>query len=398
MSPILAGILVALLLGQPVQPVSPFKNESAADCVTLGDGKILLGEVVESRSGTSLHVRREWARQHLPDWTTRWEGIESQSARRNQAKFKERLIQWQRERQASVTKADDLILSWIEVELLRFAPDDAWKGAPILLVKLGRSDVKTVQKVPRDQSRFLRLAWTCQIPEPESMKAADLKEALKGRGFDVSVATPVSIDALRSPQNETDLAWNLRRAATELSVDPGLRLIRYQGMLMPEPTKGEPPAAINPAIAIGALKQLLGDDPGDPLPAKLREIEASGRIAALVTRLDMAADFSTVTVEITLWMRQGQERWVPAGSRSSRVRPDDLAIDAGKVLAADPQVSGAFQILDALGIGDAAPELKRRSLKMGAATQKALGEAREAAEADLANLVLPVHALPAKSR
>ena len=109
-----------------------------------------------------------------------------------------------------------------------------------------------------------------------------------------------------------------------------------------------------------------------------------------MTKLDVAPDLSAVTVEMALWVRQGRDRWVVAGSRSARVRPDDLGPDAGKELADDPQVAAAFQVVEALGFGQAAQELKQRSLSIGAATRKALGEARAAANIDLARLALPV--------
>ena len=61
---------------------------------------------------------------------------------------------------------------------------------------------------------------------------------------------------------------------------------------------------------------------------------------------------------------------------------------------ADPQVALAFKIVEGLGSGAIDPDLKRRSLGIGAATRKALGETRTAAEADLAALALPVLASP----
>ena len=49
-----------------------------------------------------------------------------------------------------------------------------------------------------------------------------------------------------------------------------------------------------------------------------------------------------------------------------------------------------FQTVEALGLGGIDPEVKRRSLGIGAATRKALGLARSAASTDLATLALPV--------
>ena len=50
----------------------------------------------------------------------------------------------------------------------------------------------------------------------------------------------------------------------------------------------------------------------------------------------------------------------------------------------------AFQLVEAIGLGGIPEDVKRRSLNVGAATRKALGQARSAAEADLAALAFPI--------
>ena len=113
-----------------------------------------------------------------------------------------------------------------------------------------------------------------------------------------------------------------------------------------------------------------------------------------MTRLEMPADLAQATVESTLWVRAGADRWVPFVTRSASVRPDDLAPDAGRNLAGDPQVKTAFSLVESLGLGNISPELKQRSLRMGAATEKALGAARAAISQDLNLLMLPVFEAP----
>ncbi len=109
-----------------------------------------------------------------------------------------------------------------------------------------------------------------------------------------------------------------------------------------------------------------------------------------MTRLELAPDMSQVSVEATFWVRAGADRWVPFSTRTATVRPDDVPANAGANIAADPQVQSAFSLVQALGLGHLAPELKERSLKMGAATQQALGTARGALSQDLNLLMLPV--------
>ncbi len=146
--------------------------------------------------------------------------------------------------------------------------------------------------------------------------------------------------------------------------------------------------------AVSELKRLLDPDQAqdrpDPLFEKLQAIAARGRTGAVVTRLAIAPDMSGVTVESTMWVRTGGERWVIFGSRTATVRSDDLQAGAGQDLAEDPQVKSAFRMVETLGLGAIPPELKDRSLRIGAATQKALRTARAAFNQDLDALMLPV--------
>jgi hypothetical protein len=105
--------------------------------------------------------------------------------------------------------------------------------------------------------------------------------------------------------------------------------------------------------------------------------------------LQIAPDMSNVTVESALWIRIG-DRWAPFGSRTATVRPEELGAEAGKGLEADPQIQSAFKVVESLGLGAIPADLKVRSLRIGAATEKALGMARSAFNEDLQALELPV--------
>lgn len=369
----------------------------AADVVTLRDGKVVLGEVTEpaGRAPLVLLTRRERARKDAPEWVQRWEAAEAPLARRALAQRSARLTAWRLDRAAAPAGGgEDRISPWIDRELARLADGGEALRTPLMLVTLPRGDVRSVARAPRGAARWLRLAWLAEFPDPEAMRVADLKEAIAGRGFDPAGAAPVALGDLEPPRPETDAAWRLRRAATEVSADPGLRFVRHQGVVLPEPAAGGPIGPGAAAAGLSALRDILGENPGDPLPTRLREVAARGRVGALVTALDVARDFSGVSVEITLWVRHGPDRWAPAGSRSSRVQAEDLGPEAGKDLADDPQVALAFRLVESIGLGGIPPEVKRRSLNIGAATRKAMGQARTAAEADLAALALPVHDAP----
>lgn len=386
-----AGFLIGLAaFGQP----PPTSTQSSADSVTLHDGKVVLGQLLESdrRGPQTMLVRRAWAEANLPEKAAAWSKAEAASTRKAEAQRRERLLVWRRERKPDAAGADR-ISGWIDRELARMADPAANGKSPLMVVKLGRAEVKAVQRKSRKDNRMLRLGWLSNLPDVESMTRDDLAQALEGRGFSPEADTPVSVDPLLPISSETEPQWLVRRAATEVLNDPGNRLLRYQGLLLPEPAAGEaPPAAASLNAALGSIKELLGGEaPVDPLPGKLRELAGQGRAGAVVTRLELAPDLSSVAVETTLWARGG-DRWVPAVVRSATIRPDDLPAGAADGLADDPQVKAAFGVVESLGLGEVPPELKKRSLSMGAATKRALGQARGALDQFLNEIALSLEA------
>jgi hypothetical protein len=388
---ILAELLIGLAALGQAQPTS---KASTADSVTLPDGKVVLGQLLESsdrRGPVLMIVRRGWAVANLPDKLAAWEKAEAPITRKAHAQRRERLLAWKRDRRPDPANGDR-ISPWIDRELARLATPEAGGKSPLMVVKLGRGEVKAIDRKSRKDNRMLRLGWLSNLPDVETMPRAELAQALEGRGFSSEGDSAVSVDPLLPIAAETEVHWLVRRASTEVLNDPGGRLLRYQGLILPEPAAGEaPPAAATLDAALGSIKALLGEAPVDPLPAKLRELAGQGRVGVVVTRLEMAGDFSTAGVEATLWVRGG-DRWVSAVSRSSSVRPDDLPADAGDGLGDDPQVKAAFGVVEALGLGQVPPELKRRSLSMGAATRKALGQARGMLDRDLNSLGLSLEA------
>src|SRR5947209_1469576 len=113
---------VYLLLTWTLAAAPASAPETAADVVTLRDGKSLLGQVVEPtvRGSVVVLVRRAWAEANLPDWSARWQSAEAAALRRARSQRRDRLSAWRRERGASVEK-DDRILGWIDRELAGLA-------------------------------------------------------------------------------------------------------------------------------------------------------------------------------------------------------------------------------------------------------------------------------------
>lgn len=373
------------------QPSALVKGASVPDLVTLKDGQVVRGEVLETSSRTvTLLVKRAWAHEHLTDWPKRWEAREASTLPQSLRSRRERLDAWRRDRKVPADGPDpsDRIGSWIVNELKRlesFDPTDM----PLLSVRLNRSDVKRVEATDPANRGLLRLGWLSGFVGVEEMSAEQLRQALEGRGFDPDQPGEVSVESLLPPGPETELAWRTRRAATEVSHDPGLRFVRYQSLVLPDSSGGAagPPSGLE---ALDALKGLLGGDQVDPLTAKLREVEATGRVGVLITKMEMAPDFSSVSVVIGMMVKTGPGRWVPAGNREVRVRPEEAPPEAGEAIGEDPRVASAFSLIDAIGLGQVTAEQKQRSLAMGAATKMALAKARGAAQRDLDRLAFPV--------
>ena len=406
--PIYAAVLglVALGWGQGAGPgaAPPPASSQVADAITLRDGKVILGQVVEPndrRGPLPVLVRRAWAESNLPQQLAAWEKAEAPVTRRAEAQRRERLAAWRRE----ITPAVDhkrAIIPWLDAEIARLAPApvvrpqaaDEPAKSPLMLVKLPRNSIKAVAAKSRANGRLLRLAWSMGFPDPEAATLDDLKRGLEDRGFAASSDAPVAVDALLPTPLESDAEWLVRRAATEVARLPGGRFLLYGGAVLPEPAAGKaPPVGAAMEALSSTLKDLLGEEKANPLPGKLRELAGQGRVGAVVTSLEMAPDMASTTVATTLWVAPGGNRdWVAAVQRSSTVRPGDLPNDAGAGLAEDPQVKAALNIVGQLGLGEVPAELKQRSLNMGFATQKALGEARAALAQALDRLALPVEA------
>src|SRR5258708_6933529 len=110
-------ILTGLVLA-----AGPPAEATAADAITLRDGKVILGQVVEP------------------------------------------------------------VLGWIDGEIDRLQDDKA-PLPPLLLVALNRGDVKAVARRSKDAGRWLRQGWRTRLADVETKPIEDLKQALAGRGI-----------------------------------------------------------------------------------------------------------------------------------------------------------------------------------------------------------------------
>jgi hypothetical protein len=370
-------------------------GNSAADVVTLKDGTEVLGQVVSpSKKGkTVLIVRRHWAETHLPDRAKAWRAAEAPWMARSRAQRLHRLEAWRDQRTHA---GRDSLLDWIDAQIAYLKTlGDNEDLPPLMMAAIDHHEVKSVSTRPPEQKRLLRQGWKARFPDVETMPVASLRRALEGRNFSPDDPAPIT-DLLPLPI-ESDSAWLTRRAATEVSQDDGLRFVKYQGLVLPEDAMNGGQVQLDASTVSGLLGSILGGpgaDADNGLSARLRALEANGKVGAILTTLEMAPDLSSVQIESVLLVRQAPENWRPAIRRTSIIRPDQVQPGAGEVLADDPQVKAAFGLVESLGLGQISPEMKQTSLLMGAAVQKALGQARTLLLADLERLALPVGSAP----
>jgi hypothetical protein len=398
----LGTILLAYSLVAFQKQPPPPANPHASERVLLQDGSTVRGIITKlqpgSKGGVEMLVRRDWAETHLKSWYGRWDKSLAAGSRAAARQRLDRLIGWRRERSAKVA-ADDRIVAFIDREVKRLeAPATATARSALMPVTLSRGDVRSFNRQTPANVRLMLLGWSCGIPDVETMKLDDLKDAVEARGFAPEGENVPSIAGLMPLVQEPEIQWLARRAATELAVDDDLRFVRYHDMVMPDtPAGAGAGAALGAAdlsAALGSLARLLDLDAGqakdDPLVERFRKIGDSGRVGAIVTRLEVPTDLARASVESTLWVRAAAERWVPFVVKSSSIRPEDVAADEGNNIGSDPQVQKAFSIVESLGLGQVSPAMKDRALRMGAATQKALGASRGEMARALNDLMLPV--------
>jgi hypothetical protein len=328
-------------------------------------------------------VRRDWALAHVPNLARRWEEEERRDAPRAARERTRRLEEWLNERPQ---RQGDLVRPWIEAEIQRLkgpiGPPRVW------VVMVDRREIKTVETRPADQKRMLRQAWLAGFDDAETMPLDRLRDRLEARGFAQSAVDRASVPSLLGLPIENEPQWRLRRALTEIKYDSGNKFLRYHRLIWSEDALNAP---MNGVGVVGLIDDLFDQDAReDPLNSRLRHLSGQGRMAAVVTTLTIADDFSVVWVEISIWARFEKARWLSYKSYPVTIQTANVAADAAAPLAGDPRVQAAFRLVESLGLGGAPGDAQRASLQVGAATRQALGQAQAAMSQDIEQLALPI--------
>jgi hypothetical protein len=355
--------------------------------ITLRDGSVLLGQVDEQSPNGSLRVlaRRDWVKTKLATRAEEWEAAEETATAAALRQRRERLASWRRDRPPQPGPADR-ITAWLDRELSEAPKPDA--PSRLIVIRLGRSDVTAVKRRGGAAAQALRCAWLLDLAEPESTPLATLTDAIAGRGMIIEGEEPVAIDRLLPPSVEPEGRWLLRRAATEALNDDGLRFIRFGSTVLPEPVPGrQPDPATGTALVGGTIKDVLGVGGPDPLPARLRDVAARGRVGAMVTRIELAPDLGRVSAESALYYR-GPGGWERGPWRTGSLQVGAVPPLVVGVVARDPQVQAVMEFVESIGGGLVSPELKQRGLIVGTTVGGAVLLARTALVGTLAGLAL----------
>ncbi len=394
----MTNVLFILIALTPIPvktgPASP--DDRVADQVVLRDGSVVLCQVLPNHSDrVHMIVRRAWVEKRLPERAAAWLHQDRLSRQRALVDRAQRLRQWRQERQGLGEPAD-AIGSWIDAELAHLDRREAGEPFPLMVVSIPRREVSRIDEQPEHRRRMLRQGWRAGFDRVEMMSETQLQAGLQDRGFAPGAIDPAPIDDLLPVPAESNRRWLARRASTEALTDPDLRFSRFGDLVLPDSGDAGTVDQAQMANAVGNLiGSLLGNTPGtDPMKAHLDRIEASGRIGVVVTMLETSPEFDRVAVETALLIRTAPGRWETGTRRRAEVRTADLPANAIQPLAADPQVRAAVQLLNGFGLGQVDPQSQQRGLAVGAATQRALGLARSALEADLNSVALRLNRAP----
>jgi hypothetical protein len=386
---------------KPPAPASGRASTSPADApvvdrIALKGGGELLGQVEGSTpdGGLGVLARRSWARANLPDRMPRWEAEESKSSELAACVRRDRLSAWRAERGAGLG-AGDPIAAWLDRELSGSGPSHA--AAPLMAIRLGRGEAAKVTRAGVPAALALRRAWLAGLDDAGTAPLGDLERRLSGREGAAGGDGAGSLEPLLSASAEPADRWVMRRAATEARHEPSLRYLRLGGTVLPEPGPGQsPPPDAGARLVDGAIRDVLGGVGADPLPALLQGVGSRGRVGAIVTRIEVSADFTSASAESSLYVR-GAGGWDRAAWRAETVGVGSVPPLITELVASDPQVRSILQLVDSLGMGLVSPELKQRGLEVGAAAGAAAVLARSSLWRTLSAEAIDLGAVPKES-
>ena len=202
------------------------------------------------------------------------------------------------------------------------------------------------------------------------------------------------MDALLPVYPESSDRWRTRRAATEVTLDPGLRFVQFRDFIIPEVGPNNPPPQSTTELldtpeAVGGFGAINAVSPFDAIQERLDDAADRGAVGAIVSRLVFSVDSDRVEAEATLWVRQSGGRWSPSCATKGNANVDEPESADAPPLEATP-IRSLLLVLEGVAATPAAPDISERRQSIGAAAQRALFRARTALQTELEPYLLSV--------
>ena len=114
----------------------------------------------------------------------------------------------------------------------------------LVSVRLPRGEVRELTQRPVDRPAIAPPGLAERVTRSRDDAAGRIEGCTRSAGYAPDAAgktPPAPLDRLLPPVPETEAVWRGRRAATEVAIDPGLRFLRFQDMVIPDAQPGNQP-------------------------------------------------------------------------------------------------------------------------------------------------------------
>ncbi|QEG22385.1 hypothetical protein [Mariniblastus fucicola] len=331
-------------------------------------------------------VRRDWLQSAHPEFYKQHADSENEIAAEGQQRLLERIKTWRAEYEGDDAEVINEFLD-DNIKMLGLDKPADVSSFAFTILKLDREQLGRIYLQDEDRHRLAGIGWSENLKDVETTNAVVLKRKLEQQNVDVE-SYVLKLGNDMPPMFESDEKWEVRKALVEFALLPR---VEYQGTGEMFFRRG---ANANPAQAIQAMMeggfgglggasniQQLGRELGLPefrdrpssrdkikwIDPMIKAAEDENRRSFSVSRLTQG---ETVTVEMTLYYKGRDDRWLPLKKFSNSQRLADQTADEMEVVEQDPQIARVMEMAKQFGLAD--PNLMKKAIRSGVATKKAL--------------------------
>lgn len=384
-------LLTAEAAGQQKKGVEP--DRLAVDTVSVRKLGRLYGIVLEENAGTvSIVVRRNWLEKSFPEFAKEHFAKEEKTIASDRDKLKQRLDAWQSEYENDDRKViDDFVDE--NVKMLRLDEPVDLSKLQFTIVNLDRKLVRRTFTQGQDRHLLAGIGWSENIDDVETTNANILKRRIEAQKIDIA-NYDLTLGSQIPMSLESDEAWESRKSLIEFGL---LSRVEYQGsngLFLRRGADLEAGDALKSILRGGGLAGLggvggfshidrLGKELGLPefqdrnlgrqsdenawMKPMIEAAEKEKRRCFSVAKMTQGKN---VTVEMQLFHKVANDRWVPLVTFSNSESVAQQSTDDINVVAQDPNVTRVVEMMKKLGISDTS--MLEMALKSGSATKKAL--------------------------